>query len=175
MPQPSQSPQPRKDRETADSPEELADLLREAVRHSVQIEREAALAGLQKPSRARPIALGVICVALFALSAWSFIARPEFIWGPRVAAFAPERAEANARVAMYIMAKRAEAIRARDGELPDGGEEVGATQGFTYARDGDAFTISTRLNGRDLTLRSDEDAQAFLGNSRDLIQQKVGR
>lgn len=175
MPQPSQPTPPKKDRANADSPEELAELLRDAVRHSVQIEREAALAELRTPSRARPIALGVICAALFSFSAWSFIARPEFIWGPRVTALAPERAEAGARVAMYIMAKRAEAIRARDGEFPDDGAEIGAPQGFTYIRDGDTYTIRTQLNGRELTLRSDDDAQAFLGDSRDVIQQRVGR
>lgn len=159
------------------SKEELALLLRDAVRHSVQIEREAALAMVPKVSRARPIAMGFFIALAFAFAAWSFVARPAFIWGAGAGAFPPERVEAGLRLAMYLQARRLDLFRRREGEYPDVLGEVGGDTTLGYRRVNDTSFVLTAAagGGRVLVLQSSDDREAFLGNSRDLVQQRVGR
>lgn len=168
LPPGSQPPRP-------DSRADLALLLRDAVRHSVQIEREAALPQVRKPSRAKPIAIGTLCVLLLGLSAYSFIARPEFIWGTHSGAIPAPRAEASVRVAMYLMARRLDAYRAREGVFPATLSAVGGDTTLGYRQDGERFELFTTVNGSRVALGSADDRTAFLGSSFDIVQQKVGR
>jgi hypothetical protein len=155
---------------------ELALLLRDAVRHSVQIEREAALAMIPKRSRAKPIALGLLLVLAAAFSAWSFVAKPAFIWGAGVTPISPERTEASARLAMYLQARRLDLYREREGEYPEALATVGGETSLGYQRATDtSFVLTITIGGTRLELASGSDREAFLGNSRELIQQKVGR
>ncbi len=155
---------------------ELALLLRDAVRHSVQIEREAALAMIPRQSRAKPIAMGIFVAAALAFSAWSLIARPAFIWGTGASPVSPQRLEASARLAMYLQARRLDFYRAREGEYPEALGEVGGDTTLGYERVADtAFVLSISIAGKRLELPSASDREAFLANSRDLVQQKVGR
>lgn len=156
--------------------EDLAFLLRDAVRHSVQIEREAALATLPKRSRAWPILLGVSSAAMLAFSAYSFVARPAFIWGSGASPVTAERTEASARLAMYLQARRLDLYRAREGEYPASLMDVGGETSLGYQRvDDSTFVLTITTAGKRLELASRADREAFLGNSRALVQQRVGR
>jgi hypothetical protein len=155
---------------------ELALLLRDAVRHSVQIEREAALAMIPKQSRVKPIALGLLLAAATAFSAWSFLAKPEFIWGSGATPISPERTEASARLAMYLQARRLDLYREREGEYPEALAVVGGDTSLGYERSSDtSFALTITVGGKRLELASGSDRESFLGSSRELVQQKVGR
>lgn len=161
----------------SDANVDRAALLREAVEHSVRAQQEAARPVVIKRSRARTITTALLCAALLALCAWSLIARPEFIWGPRqVAAIPAERAEASVRFAMYLMARRAEAYHAREGEYPATAQEISADTSLAYTRlDASRFQITARVGGKQLVLSSADDPSKFVGNSAQLIQQRIGK
>ncbi len=171
----SNSPKPNPG--APDANVDRAALLREAVEHSVRAQQEAARPVAIQRSRARTVTIGVLCVVLLALSAYSLIARPEFIWGPRHAAVIPaERAEASVRFAMYLMARRAEAYRAREGEFPATAQEISADTSLAYSRlDASRFRITTRVGDKQLVLTSADDLAAFLGNTAQVIQQRIGK
>jgi len=156
--------------------EELALLLRDAVRHSVQIEREAALAMIPKETRGRPVAMGIFVAIALAFSAWSFIAKPAFIWGAGASTIAPEREEAGVRLAMFLQARRLDLHRAKEGEYPDALSEVGGdtTLGYRLTDDG-GFVLTATAAGRTLVLTSTDNREAFLGRSRDIVQQRMAR
>ena len=167
VPPPGSHPRPKED---------LSHLLREAVRHSVQIEREASVAAVPKTSRAKPIAVGLFCALSLGFCAWSFIARPAFIWGTPPVAIPAQRAEAGVRLAMYLQARRLDLYREREGEYPERLRDVGGDTALGYRRIDDThFALAATVGNRQLVLTSDADREAFLGNSRDLVQQKVGR
>lgn len=152
---------------------ELDRLLHEAVRHSVQLERELLEIPGPAPRRTGPV-IAVLCAILLAASAASFVFRPEFIWGKRVASLTPQRSEANGRLAMFLLARRLDLYRAREGEYPERLTEIGGDVAIGYRLiDPAKFELSWHVNGRTLVLASDDDRDAFLGNSLQLVQQRV--
>lgn len=153
--------------------EDLDRLLNEAVRHSVQLERELLAIPTQPPRRTRAV-VAVLCALLLIASAASFVLKPDFIWGNRAASISPQRSEANGRLAMFLLARRLDLYRSREGEYPESLEEVGGDVAIGYRRiDPTAFELSWDANGRKLVLASGDDRDAFLGNSVELVQQRV--
>lgn len=153
--------------------EELGHLLNEAVRHSVQLEREL-LEVPRQPPRRKGAFIAVLCAILLGASAASFVLKPEFIWGKRIASLPPQRSEANARLAMVLMARRLDLYRAREGEYPESLTDVGGDVAIGYRRlDPTSFELSWQANGKTLVLASGDDRDAFLGNSVELVQQRV--
>lgn len=154
---------------------ERAQILRAAVEQAVRVEKETARPQTMQRSNAGRIALLVLCVPLAALSVYSFVARPEFIWGPRRPAISPQRAEATLRMSMYLLARRAELYKARHGDFPERLADFSPDTALRYRRVGSGYEISGAVGTTQLTLRSADDLQAFLGAAPDLIQQKVSR
>lgn len=155
---------------------ERALLLRDAVEHSARAEQEIATKHSVRRSRAAQRMLTVLCIGGIGFCAWSFIARPAFIWGTGASPIPPQRAEAGVRLAMYLQARRLDLYREREGAYPDALGEVGGDTTIDYRRaDDTAFVLTATAAGRVLVLKSADDREAFLGNSRDLVQQRVGR
>ena len=154
---------------------ERALLLRDAVTHAVRAEQETARPHARRQSRGGRMAVVALCAGLVAFCAWSFVQRPEFIWGPRAPAVPAERVEANVRMSMYLVARRAELQRAAHGDYPNALAEFSPDTALRYRASGEEFEITGVANGRLLVLRSSDDLGAFLGNSADLIQQRVRR
>lgn len=153
----------------------LGHLLNEAVRHSVQLERELLEPTRQQPRR-RGAFVGVLCAILLAASAASFVLKPAFIWGNRTASMPPQRAEANGRLAMFLLARRLDLYRSREGEYPESLTDVVGDVAIGYRRiDPTTFELSWEANGKKLVLASGDDRDAFLGNSVELVQQRVSK
>lgn len=153
--------------------DDLGHLLNEAVRHSVQLERELLDLPKQQPRR-RGAFVAVLCAILLAASAASFVLKPAFIWGNRTASLPPQRAEANGRLAMFLLARRLDLYRSREGEYPESLTDVGGDVAIGYRRiDPTTFELSWEANGKKLVLASGDDRDAFLGNSIELVQQRV--
>ena len=122
-------------------------------------------------SRARPVLSIVLCTLLLAASAYSWIERPEHIWGPSGQAPSPVVERANARLMLVILAQRLEAVRARTGHYPlslaEAGETVG---GISYEVVGDTgFVLMARSAADTIVLRAHEDPNEFLGKTVELI------
>lgn len=169
LPTPPDRPATPEDRNSA-----RAAVVRDAVEHSIRVEREAARPQRVQRSRAGRIVLVVVCCAAVAASGYSWFAKPEFIWGPRPREMNPVRSEASMRVAMFLVAHRLEAWREDEGEYPERLSDVVTDSGYAYARPDDTtWVLEARAGGRVLRLRSDDDWGRFLGNSRELIQESV--
>jgi hypothetical protein len=151
-----------------------AKLLRDAVEHSVAEEKEAARPQRRDKSNASRIALALLCVPLAAFAIYSFVAKPEFIWGPRTVV-SPARTEATVRMSMFLLARRAELHKTRVGEYPASLREFSPDTMLGYRRTANGFEVTGSANGRSLVFRSSDNPAAFLGNSAELLQQKVGR
>jgi len=145
-------------------------MLRDVMDHAVRVKREISEA---KPlHRSRGLLVLGVCLPLLAFSAYSFLARPAFIWGtPSV--IAPEQRDAGARVALFLLAQRLEAVRAARGDYPRSLAEIGeGTSGVEYRVSGDTlFELRVRTDSTSvLVFRSNDDAARFLGDSPTKIQ-----
>jgi hypothetical protein len=139
--------------------------------HAVRVKKETS--GPMRPHGAAarskwPIFL---LIPMIALAVYSWVAKPEFIWGPGVQPLPPARQEANARVAMFLLAQRIEAFRAKEGEYPTSLRAIGdSLAGVTYARVDSVYELRAVEAGKPIVYRPDRPANAFLGNSSQLIQ-----
>ena len=148
-------------------------LLRDVMDHAVRIHKETSGPfGEKKRSHARTTTLAVVIVAVVALCAYSWIAKPEFIWGPKPGPLPLAQQDANLRFAMFLVAQRVEAHRLAQGALPSSLEAIGeGLPGVTYTAVSEkVFELRGSVNGQPVVYRSDASANAFLGNSTNIIQ-----
>jgi hypothetical protein len=144
-----------------------AEVLRDVLQHAAR-EQQALLAAhpVRRSRLARAVAVW-FCVPALAFSAWSLIAQPAFLWGPPPAPLPGPRADANARMVLYLLAQRLEAYRAEEGDFPASLSVLGQeTEGVVYAAIGDTgWVLRGRERGREIVLHAGEDLDAFLGPS----------
>ena len=177
--QPSKSTQPQRPTGTGTRPPggeprpgdvEKALALRDVMDHAVKTHKEIAATRPRYGPSARPKVLAAVCVLLAAFSAYSWFARPEFIWGP-TPKVAPARAETDARVAIFLLSRRIESYRKSHGALPAtlaGMERAGS--GISYRALADTvFELSANAGGKALVFRSDVPPGDFLGSARRVI------
>ena len=151
---------------------ERALLLRDVMDHAVKVHKETTKPFAVKRSRARPILLGSTMTLLLAFAAYSWIARPAFIWGPTAAPLPAAEQEAGLRFAMFLLSQRVEGYRVTQGTLPTSLVSVGESlPGVTYSVVSEGvFELRATSNGKQLVFRSDQPADDFLGNSPNIIQ-----
>ena len=149
---------------------ERALALRDVMDHAVKVHQESTDIRQLDTGRGRRITAAVICVPLLALSVYSWVARPELIWGPRHGAVAPARREANLRLAMFLLARRIMAYKASQGQLPASLAEIdertarGAGIGYRLLSDSE-FELRSTEGGSPIVYRSTDSASALLRNS----------
>ena len=152
---------PRKNAEV-----ERALALRDVMDHAVRVQREISEAKPLHRRRGAMLAL-LLCVPLLAFSIYSLVARPEFIWG--AAPVLPrEQADANARIGLFLLAQRIEAVRAARGDYPESLTELGENfPGVTYAVVGDsAFELRAKADSAtEIVFNSRGDIRQFLRNT----------
>jgi hypothetical protein len=143
--------------------------LRDVMNHVVEVETENAKRPPAARARGRSALLGLLCAALVAASAYSWFARPEFIWGPRRHEDTPQRAAASTRTELFLISRRIEAYRRANGRYPDALAALGsavAGAGVTYTLAGDSiYRLTARGAGGEVSYQSDQPADAFIGNS----------
>lgn len=149
-------------------------LLKDVMDHAVRVHKETTgPQGVGKGSSVnRSVVLAAVCVPLLAFCVYSWVARPEFLWGPKSGPLPAVQQEANVRFAMFLLAQRIQAYRAAQGHYPATLGELGETvPGVTYSLGNDGvFQIRASENGKAIEYRSDQSLNAFLGNSFNVIQ-----
>lgn len=147
---------------------EKALALRDVMQHAVRVQREITDPKPLSRRRAKTVWTCVLCIPLLALSVYSWVARPAFIWGASQH-MSPARQEANTRVAMYLLARRIEIYRRSFGSYPaslgDVQEGGGGAMGISYVPTDSTFELRSTENGGPVVYRSSQNADAFLGNS----------
>ena len=150
---------------------ERALALRDVMDHAVKVHQETTdVRYLDRPRRRMWITLAV-CVPLLALSAYSWFARPELIWGPRPGSGPALKREANIRLAMFLLSRRLIAYRTAQGNYPPTLAEVGErTAAIGYRLLGDtAFELRSGDSANVVVLRSTDNPATFLGNTANVI------
>ena len=141
--------------------------LRDVMDHAVRAERANKRPQVVRRGRGGQVFAVVACTALLTFSAWSFIARPAFIWGaPTTLPVAQEGA--HARVALFMLGERLRAFRAQAGYYPAALTEIGEqSAGIHYRRLADSlFELRAMLaDSSAIVYLSNQPADAFLGNS----------
>ncbi|HMC53690.1 MAG TPA: hypothetical protein VKH19_00840 [Gemmatimonadaceae bacterium] len=144
---------------------ERALVLRDVMDHAVRVQKEIT-APRRLGTRFMPAMLAALIVLLLGAAAYSWIAHPEIIWGPRLQPTAA-RHDANVRVAMVLLAQKLDARRRADGAYPGSVSEIGeAATGIAYSVTSDStFELRGRVRDRELVLRSTDSRDAFLGDA----------
>lgn len=142
--------------------------LRDVMEHVVEVEKENRRRPRSGTSRTRTVLLAAACMAMAGVSAWSWFARPEFIWGPRGHEETQQHAVASERSALFLLSRRIEAYRRTNGSYPADLSALGAhvPAGVTYTLSGDGvYRLSARGASGEITYQSDKPADQFIGNS----------
>jgi hypothetical protein len=170
---PQMSPQPRRGSQhngdrTDDMERALA--LRDVMDHAVRVQREITAPRPIRGRLAGRIGALLVCVPLLGFSAYSYVVRPEFIWGQALET-SPVQRDAGLRFGMYLLAQRIESYRAQTGHYPESLEAVdGAPDGMRYRLISESAFELRSDNDSAVVLRSTEPVDAFLGNSPQVIQ-----
>lgn len=145
-------------------------VLRDVMDHAVRVQREITAPSRLRARRVRMALLGLCVLLLAAAASYSWYARPALVWGA-TPALSPERRDANARVAMFLLAQRLDAHRDADGAYPKSLAQLGeSASGMTYTLLADTmFELRSTANGRALVLRSTDRRDVFLGGSMGVI------
>lgn len=157
------------------SPElERALALRDVMDHAVRVQREITAPKRLGNSRARTIVLGFVFAAALGAGAYSWVARPEFIWGPHPTESAGH-VIASTRVTMAIIAARVEAYRRADAALPPSLAAINEdAPGITYQVLSDtSFELRTLVGATELVLRSTDSVDDFLGSSLNVVSTRA--
>ena len=150
-----------------------ASALKDAILHSVGADREFKKKSSVGGS-SRQTGLIVLAVVMGAFSAYSFLAKPAFIWGAPVSAPPAEVQEANLRMSMFLFGMRVDRYKAANRAYPESLEEMGdSIRGISYTRLSDStFELRGKAAHREVVYRNDMRPDDFLRNSRELIESR---
>jgi hypothetical protein len=142
--------------------------LRDVMEHVVETSKTSIE---RKRSRAGAAVAIVVCILLLGASAYSWIARPEAIWGPSGEPISPVIDRASARMSMAIIAQRLNDVRGQTGAYPLTLRDIGeAAGGIDYSLVGDTmFVLTAQSAGDSIVYRSTQPLDAFLGRTPDLL------
>jgi hypothetical protein len=160
-------------RSPAARPDSRASALQDAISHAVGADREfKTKSSVAAGSRQTGLILLALLMGVFA--AYSFIAKPAFIWGAPVAAPPPDVQEANLRMSMFLFGMRVDRYKLANRSYPESLAELGdSIRGISYQRLSDStFELRGTAANRDVVFRNDMRQDDFLGNSRELIQSR---
>ncbi len=151
--------------------------LRDAVAHAVETDREFQKKSTLTTGAGRGKLLGALTVALLAASAYSWIAKPAFIWGAPVPAPAPEVQQASLRMSMFLFGMKVDRFKKQSGAYPESLSAMrDSIAGIAYVLLNDStFELHGRASNQKIVFRSDMPAAEFLGNTKELIQSRRKR
>lgn len=127
---------------------------------------------LPVPSRAPFwVAVSVVILGLTAL----LVFQPAWLFNkPPVET--PQEQEASLRIRMYVEIDRIARFKDTHRKLPETLSEAGSDgSGLLYEHHGDSFALSGRNASLELTYRSGESPDAFLGSSYDIVRARFGK
>lgn len=139
--------------------------------HAVKVHKETTKPTRLNDGRGRAIGMTLVMIPMIAFALYSWIARPEFIWGPAVKPIPPARQEANIRFSMFLLAQRIETYRHDEGSYPTSLSAVGdSLEGVVYVRADSVYELRAVENGKAIVFRPDRSVDDFLGASPLIIQ-----
>ena len=124
-----------------------------------------------RTSNARLVTLLIVALPLLGLSIYSWIARPEFIWGRTARPMQPAEADANLRMAMFLLGMRLDAYREEQGFYPASLDAIGESlPGVSYELVTDSiFELRGVVGQQPIIFRSDMTADEYLGKTKNII------
>ena len=148
--------------------------LRDVMEHAVRVTRATAIAKPMVSWRAQPIVLAVAAALCLAFAVYSYVARPDFIFGPDPAAAPAAQREAELRFGMYLLAQRLEQYRQQRGRLPENLDYLDESYtGITYRILTDSvFELRSVVDSAAIVFTSDQPVDAFLGSSINLVRRR---
>lgn len=148
--------------------------LRDVMEHAVRTTRAVANAKPMVSWRSRPIILGALAVVCASLTAYVFIARPDFVWGSDPSALPASQREAGVRLGMYFLAQRLEQYRADETSLPENLDFTNESwPGITYSLVSDSvFELRATVDSVEVVFRSDQPVDQFLGSSMQRVRRQ---
>jgi len=151
---------------------ERALALRDVMDHAVKVQQEDTAPSKLKRWNGRVIAASLICIPALAICVYSYVARPEFIWGPGAQPLPPAEQEAGMRFSMFLLAQRVEGYRHAQGAYPQSLDVIGERlEGVRYTLVSDSlYELRATDAGKPIVFRSNESVDAFLGNTAAIIQ-----
>lgn len=162
-------PRPRKpESPTAARAIARAVALRDVLKHAVAVYKESRKhSGSPASAGTGRIVALALCVPALAFCVYSYVARPQSIWGPKLANVSPVLEDANVRFTMFLLSQRIRSQYATKGTLPASLAGLGAIPpGITYKIVADSvFELRGEVGRQVLVLRSDEPPKAFLGDA----------
>jgi len=149
-------------------------IVREVVEHAERVNRDVELARPMESYRARPMVLALLAIVSISLAAYSYAARPAWVFGPDPNDRPFELREGQLRYAMFLAAERVLAHQdSTAGSLPRTLRETGETwPGMTYRVNDGVFELRAQVDSATpLTYRSTQDPRAFLGTARRFLRE----
>lgn len=170
MPVPPKAPSAEMD------PDELLkqQLLNEVVAHAKRETRAVLLAKAMESFKSRPFIVAVFALMTLAITAYSYTTRSEWVFG--APAVVSSQREGHLRFAMFLTMQRVLAYRDSMRVFPASLQDVGeAWPGVAYRVSGDTLAELTATDdrGQVMSLRSDRDAQAFVGLSSTALRRNI--
>jgi hypothetical protein len=149
---------------------EKLEAIRDVMEYAAHVTIQTALAKPMRSVRARPIGLAILAVLSLAVAAFTFVAEPDWVFGPAPTGAAVEEQDAHLRYAMFLAAQRIESLRdSTTGEAPASLAAIGEDwSGFGYQvlELGD-FELRGRLaSGDDIVYKSGESLGALAQDAR---------
>lgn len=153
-----------------------ASTLRDAVAHAVETDREFKKKGSFTGGNGLAGRYAIVAIALV-VTIYSWVGRPQFIWGAPVPAPSPEIQAADLRMSMYFFAIKVERYRKQHGSYPSSLRDVGdSVPGLRYSLvSSSAYELRGTAANHEIVLRSDMSGTEFLGNAKELIQTRRKR
>lgn len=151
-----------------------AQLLAEVVAHAKRETRAVMLAKVMQSYASRPFIVALIGIMALITAVTSYATRSEWVFGAPVAR--SDLREGHLRFAMFLTMQRVLAYRDSMRVLPASLEEISAGwPGVDYRLIGDTLAELRAQDdaGHVMTLRSDRDAQAFVGLSPNALRRNV--
>ena len=150
-------------------------IVREVVEHAERVNRDVELARPMESYRARPMVLALLAIISLSLAAYSYVARPAWVFGPAPGHVPMPQREGYLRYAMFLAAERVLDYRqANAGALPRTLREAGESwPGMSYHVEGEQFELHARVDSATpMVYRSTQDPRAFLGTARRFLRER---
>jgi len=149
---------------------EKLEAIRDVMEYAAHVTIQTALAKPMRSYRARPIMLGVTALLCLALTAYTFLSEPDWVFGPQPSAVTAAEHDAHLRFAMFLAAQRIQSMRdSATGAAPASLAQIGEDwSGLQYqALDLGEFELRARAaDGDEIVFKSGEDLGALVKDVR---------
>jgi hypothetical protein len=142
--------------------------------YDAAVQQSARQSNKPLPRRTLGIVTIIFALALLAIGAWLYTARPDWVFARGMPPQSAAVREASLRLTMAMQYQRIERYRDSAGHLPVRLSDLGpaaANLTYTTTQFGD-FVLEGSDSTLRLTLRSDDSLRTFVGNSYEIVSRR---